>query len=779
MPHSYPISSNLYLVKQEVGKKTAATAKPVETPTNHIVVIDCSGSMYGELPRIREQLKRRIPKLMKEKDTLSVIWFSGRGQFGTLLTAEPVGTLQDLKEVERAIDRYLQTQGLTGFKEPLEEVTRLVDKIKKLNSNPYSLVFMSDGCDNCWDRASIIKTVEKLGTVVQASAFFEYGYYADRPLLTAMAEKAGGQLLFAQSFDSYVPLFEAVLQKRPTGAPRVTVTVEGDAVRGFVFALDGKDLTTYGVEGGKVEVSPSTQEVWYLSPVVVGEKRAALASLCSDAADGDKDSMDMVAVTPAYAALSLYSVRMAPEVVLPLLKGLGDVAFIEQFGGLFGKQRYSEFMDAAKAAAFDPKQRLTKGYDPSKVPAEDAFTVLDLLKLLASDDNNRVLLDDPRFQYSKISRGRMDAAQALTAEEQAEVEKLTTEMSKTKDSKKIAAFAAQIAAISDKGEGLKFVADPAPEGYSVSSLVYNEERPNISIQVHKSGHVDISKAPGLPAGLPAQFPTKIIRAYAIIANGIMNVESLPLKISAATSKALVEAIKSKRLPEEAVSVDKSGVTVINLKGMPVINRMMVKATTAKQLFENEWALLQVQATQKVYNSVLKEMKGSRGSKSFVELYGLAGAEWLKAQGFLDYGFNPKQVQAEATDVMSVKEMSIAIKGFSAIPSLNDFKKQAAKGKFTVSAQLMEPAWKDIEAYSATPEGQDPAKLEAWLETKQKSLDVERRARIESKAQSVFAIVVGQVWFSDFASPDDTTMTLKLGGQDLVCTVKQESVDIKI
>ncbi len=268
-PTSFAVSDSLYLTSLPVSWKEPA--KPKEVPTNHLAVIDCSGSMAYDLPKIREQLKKKLPKLLREKDTISIIWFSGRSQFGTLLEAEPVATLTDLKDVEQAIDRWLRPTGMTGFKEPLEEVPNLVARVsKKTPGSVFSLFFMSDGCDNQWPRQDILKAVEKAGSSVASATFIEYGYYADRPLLTQMAEKSGGALIFAEDFDRYVPAFEAAIQKRQSGAKRVEVKIPGDPIAGFVYAFSGNDLLTFAVEAGSVQVPEDTKEVWFLSPSVVG-----------------------------------------------------------------------------------------------------------------------------------------------------------------------------------------------------------------------------------------------------------------------------------------------------------------------------------------------------------------------------------------------------------------------------------------------------------------------------------------------------------------------------
>ena len=476
---SYQVSDNLFLVEQQISSQKLET-KPTEIPTNHIVIIDCSGSMSCDLPNIRSQLKLKLPKLLGEKDTISIIWFSGKGQFGTLLEAELVSTLSDLNQVNQAIDRWLKPVCLTGFKEPLEEAAKLVERVARSRpGTAFSLFFMSDGCDNCWPRQEILKTVEKASGGLSAATFVEYGYYADRQLLTSMAEKASGTLIFSEDFNKYAPQFEAAMQKRPLGVKRVEVKVTGDPIGGFAFSLDNSgDILTFSVENGKVSVPEGVNSLAYLSQTAPDPylKLQYLASIASVSRD------DLPGLSIAYAATSLFAVRMKSDVVFPLLKALGDVALIDKFASCYGKQQYAEFTDMSKDMAVHNDKRLSLGYDPNKVPAEDAFTILDLLRLLSDDDGNRLLMEHPSFKYSPIGRGRVDASEYLTAEEQAEIQSLTEQMASEKNAKKVAELAAKVASITaNKPSALKFEADPAPDGYSISNLTFNENRPNVSI----------------------------------------------------------------------------------------------------------------------------------------------------------------------------------------------------------------------------------------------------------------------------------------------------------
>jgi Mg-chelatase subunit ChlD len=217
---SYKITDTLYLNNLFID--TARPAAP--TSVNHIAIVDCSGSMYGELDKLRASLKAKLPKLLREGDTLSLIWFSGRGQFGPILEGETIASLRDLANVNRVIDLWLRPQGLTGFKEPLDEAVKMITRVSQKNKNPFALFFMSDGMDNQWPRADVLKAVERVAGNLVSSTFVEYGNYADRQMLTAMAERAGVVLDVADDYFCrvfHVRLFRCVAsvgRRCPEGA---------------------------------------------------------------------------------------------------------------------------------------------------------------------------------------------------------------------------------------------------------------------------------------------------------------------------------------------------------------------------------------------------------------------------------------------------------------------------------------------------------------------------------------------------------------------------------
>lgn len=782
---SYKISSDLYLVRHRIDQKESP--KAIEVPTNHFLIIDCSGSMSSDLPKIREQLKKKLPKLLKEKDTITIIWFSGRNQFGTLLEAEPVATLADLKDVEQAIDRWLKPISLTGFKEPLEEAEKVVARVTKKNNNIASLFFMSDGHDNQWARAEILKATENAAKGFSSATFVEYGYYADRPLLTAMAEKSGGTLIFAEDFDRYAPTFESAIQKKLSGAPRIEVKLTGTPVEGFAFARSDGDLLTFAVTDNMVQVHADLPCISYLtkSPEKEVMDLGVLAKEHSD--PKSKVSADEQPIRDAYAALSLYAIRMKSNIVFPLLKALGDIRFIDQFSTCFGKQAYSSFQEATKEAAFDPKKEWEKGWDPNKVPAEDAFTILELMQLLASDENNRVLLDHSSFKYNRIGRGRIDASDQITADEQKEIQELTVKLATEKKASKAKEISDRIAEITNK-KTLKFETDPAPDGYPISSLTFNEDRPNVSFLVRKSGAVDISAwIPEIFQGkLPSKFPTFVYRNYAVIKDGLVNIDKLPVRITEKTYEELKNKAGFELFADTGATCeeDKSTRVDLNLRSLPVINRKMVKDVSAKTFFQTKYALIQAQAEQKVFNSYSKDLLPDKKSKSFAAQYGDEATEWLKELGFTDYsGFSPKSVQAEAVDFYMGKELKVNLKGLSSLPSLKDLRQQIAKGKTNTAGSLMVPALAIVESFLTSESYKDAvdkdAVLSKWLETQTRVAKSRTRNLIYEIAQTTFCIIVGQIWFKEFASLEESALDLTIDGIKIPCKAELREIEIKI
>lgn len=725
------VSDNLWLVTQTL---TDTPVKAVPSPTEHVAIIDCSGSMAGDLPALRTQLKNKLPTMLKPGDTFSAIWFSGRGEYGLLLDRINVESLKSISGIQEAIDKWLRPVGMTGFLSPLECASKLITSASVSSARPagnWSLLFMSDGCDNQNNRADILKVVDTLSRLVTSSIIVEYGYYADRSFLAAMAAKLGARHVFAEQFPDYATEFESAITSSSSLGPKQEVTIESDVVCNLAWSLDDatKAIVTYEVEAGKVLVPTGVDAVYFLSP-----------TLGNYAPNGWEESSR--AIEAVYAAKSIFANRAKPDVVLALLKTTGDVRMIDMFANCFGKQKYSEFQKASEEAAFSLGLRYVAGKDPNRIPAEDAFTLLDFLRILSSDEDNRVLLDSPAFEYSRIGRARVP-----------------------------------------NDDALKFESEKKTDGYSVRSLVFNEDRPNISINIRKEGKVDLTNEADRPKEVPTTFETAIYRNYTIVKDGLVNVKKLPVHLSFKTLDALKAA---GFLPSSQAASAEAGM-IIDLCALPLINRKMVKSLSAKTFFTAHYESMRAAAAQKVYGTYYKELVSSkdgftRTSEGLVAKFGVGPTAWLKERGLTDQGFSPRGKTAVATDFYMGKELKVSLKGLSSLPSVKEAKEKLAKATdkkpAPIGARLMQPYIDEVETFLKANSGRE-AVIRGYLDGQQVTARTKARAAMAVAAQDMLCVVVGQTWFQEFATLEQNALTIDTPEGKIDCKVEMKEIEIKL
>jgi hypothetical protein len=99
MPRSLRINDRLFLVVQPI--QTADPA-PVQPPSNRILIFDESGSMYGVYKSMIQDAIAQI-EMMPERDTLSIGWFSSRGQFGWIVKGM---ALSNKKAIQNILEKH-------------------------------------------------------------------------------------------------------------------------------------------------------------------------------------------------------------------------------------------------------------------------------------------------------------------------------------------------------------------------------------------------------------------------------------------------------------------------------------------------------------------------------------------------------------------------------------------------------------------------------------------------------------------------------------------------
>lgn len=731
---------------------------PVATKAHRVFVIDCSGSMTNDLPQLRQELKQRLPILTEEGDLVSLVWFSGRGQFGTLVEALPVRSLTDLAELNRAIDKWLRPMGMTGFVEPLGEVVTVTNKHKL----PVHLFFMTDGYENQNNKVDVLAAAGASGYEVASATIVEYGWHCNHPLLVEMAEKMGASLIVSDKFAALNEEWQRSLTRPVGGGKKVKVKIGNfPGATDYAFAIEDKNVVTFKIENGEVLVPTDIGHVYVTS-------------------DGTGDAVDN---TSYYAALLVSAQRMDTEQVWKLLAVLGDVALIDKFATCFSAQDYADFTAMVLDCMNHTEKRFSAGYNQNAVPAMDAYTVIDLLDLLAGDDQVRVYPYHEGWRYERIGAKRANAS----AFNQADKDNLIREIENATDAVALLAIRTQIDEMVNRHE-YRFTPLDAVKtgGIPITSLTYNEERPNISLQVKIHGTVTLPL--DRPLGLPEQFPTFIYRNYAVIKDGIRHglLSSLPVSMSKQTYDELISrgVLSADALPWE------TGRIYLLDANLPVVNQAMVTPKpSALEFFTNALRVLEAKAATKVYGSLWRSGGGERRSAGYDIVYGVLASDWLKQVGLTDHGgFSPQTVAVEPTDAYVAHTLSVKLKGLSSLPKVDDvIAKRKAGGKLTPSMQLMADALNQYEAMllsdGYTSASDKDAFVNGWLDAKKWECAYNARRLAKEMAKTKFAILVGHTWFREFSGLEENTLvvpfTTGATSLDIECKVELGTETIKI
>lgn len=754
-------NEKFFLTIKDVKTLSEVALTPKPLPTNFIFIIDVSGSMSRDLDFIRKQLKNKLPSLIKDGDTVTIIWFSGRSEAGILIEEVEIKSLKNLQDVNNAIDRFLKPVGLTAFHKPLVLAKEAIGRIKKTRKDGiFSLIFLTDGYNNDCSWSDVTKSLKSLESDLTSSTFVEYGYYADSRAIAQMAELVGGEKVEAEQFDEYDGVVEAKLQRTYASAKKVVVDVPAnDRVFDFAFTVSpANEIILYGVnEDNQVLVPEDTISLlWFSSKpsssfIFPYENKPELNKL-------------------VYSALFVLCEKLQNDYADDVFKVLGDKNLYDFFTNAFGKQKLFAFKNMVKECVFDHTKRFLKGRVENLVADESAYCVMDFINDLTNDEKALVYPLHPEFSYKRIGAKKISTAGQLNEEQKKKI-------SEAKTVEELKAITDSIA--ESNPEALKFEYNDREKGYSISNLVWSSERANLSINIKFDGYVTL---PENKFGIK-KIDTFIFRNYTIIKDGILNISTLPVSLSEETLK----KISSQAGIIVGAYGNGDGIAIVDFSGLPVINRKMVKSISAKKLAELEYNLLKLQALSKVYK-YYEGLHFPKVSKGLVDEYGAEAEAWLKELGITSYnGFNPKMTTEKGTDFYIAYELNTKIAKHSTIPTVASVIKKLDEGQsLTAVEELMKPAIDDYNTQvtskiytSLKDEKLKNDVLENWLKGANKEAQTKRKQYLQEIAQIKFSLIMSKKWFEEFKSMDEDTLVQKIDGKDLTFQFEFKETQINL
>jgi len=757
---------NYYLAVQEANNNVTVN---VTKKTNHILVVDVSGSMSSDLPLIRTQLKNKLSNLMKDGDTISIVWFSGRNDSGILKEEVEVKSLKTLTDLNDAIDRWLRPIGMTAFLKPLQLVGQIVERIKKNRPDSvFSMIFLTDGYNNDCPWNDVVTTLKSLESDITSSTFVEYGYYADTQKLTQMASILGGEKISTSDFDEYEPVFDKKISTGLNGGKKSLIEITDSYLYDFAFSVSNGSVILYNIVDGKIMVGSDIKEIYFFSDHAIGEK---------------KTGVDQEVDTFLYAAIYVLADKLLNDDAERIFYALGDNYYYQVLFNAFGKQKLNAFKTAIKECVIDETKRFPAGRANIVKVSDNAYCLMNLFNDLGNLENCLFYPNQKDFVYNRIGRKHVATGSQLS-----DKDKLRLSEAKNVEEANLI-----LEELKEKNVDLNFVVTNSNAGYPVTDLVWNEKRANLSIRIYIDGK----------AILPTnkfninEIGTFRYKTYTMIKDGIVNVDKLPLNYSSELETLLTEKSVDFKVVKN-LNTFKPEYIVINLNRLPIINKGMVSSISAVELAKQEWELNKLQADAKVYG-YFKKTFDPKESKSFIEMLGQEAADWLKTIGITDYnGYAPVSILAESTDCYMSVNLETKIKGLSSLPKVEDViaklianKINTDNGKLKdvkelkISEILMSNAiikyqeQLSSDIYKALTEEQQKEVLKAYVTSKSSEVIKKKRIVMGEISKIKFSLILSKRWFKEFISFDENTLNLKLDGQDLNFTFdlseKQEQI----
>ena len=742
MKNYVKINSNYHLITQVVSD---AVTVQVAKRTNHIFLVDVSGSMSYELHLIRKQLKNNLSSIMNEGDTITIIWFSGYNECGILKEEVEVRSLKTLEDLNKAIDRWLTPIGLTAFCKPLHLTTEVIGRVKKNRPDSlFSLVFLTDGHNNNCEFSDVLKTLKTLEPELAAACFVEYGYYADAQRLTQMASVVGGEKISASSFEEFEPIFNKKISSPLMSGKKTIVEITDPYLYDFAYSVtpDGGVLLydiQQGEHGCNIMVGGDVKEIYFFSPIAIGENGISPVHPNPNAE------------TALYAGIYVLADKLKNDDAEKLFYALGDNHYYRELLGAFGKQKLNAFKNNIKECVGDIAKRFPEGKNEIEKVDDNAYCLMNLIEDLGAIEDCLFFPGHEDFVYNRIGRKRVQKGGTLSDEDQ-------TKLAEAKNVKEAQAVLAELA---EKNVDLKFVAKDEMAGSPLSNLVWNEERANLSVLVRTEGTVD------LPANKwnITTIPTFKYNTYTLIKDGIVNVQLLPVSYTDALYKIVMEKGLTADITEAYI--------ILDLSTLPLINKTMVKSISADALARQQWELTKLQGDKKVYDYYRKQLF-PKESKTYIEDYGQDAADWLKEIGITDYsGFAPKTDAVESVDFYMSVRLATKIKGISALPKVEDVATKMNAGTALKPAEwLLKSALEEYSAQLLSPAflaqtaEQQTKTLQDYLISKSDELNKKKRKVMQELAQIKFSLILSKKWFIEFPTFDLNKLSLKLDGFDL-------------
>jgi hypothetical protein len=671
---SDPVEKTVVMISAKEGK-AEKDEKTVDS-LHHIHIIDRSGSMSGYLRDLVENVKQTI-RSMSDDDFVTVIWFSGVGEYRTVLK----GAKKDQQSMDKILDELKWSVGMTCFSQAVAEAKVVVGELRAICPN-FNVTLFTDGqpCVYGWsaqeEQKRVLDIVDSMKSDILAFNTVGYGWYYDRDFLTRASQLSQfGQMVHATNIAEYQTIWQHNFE-RITGmvAQSLSVVPWQNAEVLYISSKNTKlakgELNLTALDKRKNQVfmiidstdNPDSA-VFGIDGEIVDTSKLKVTKLKAETLDY---------LRYAYATEKYYDGKR--EAALDVLAQIGDKGLIDSHVNAFTYDEVEAQVKKLRQATLDPKKRNLLGKVPAGyLPKEDAVCAVDVIKALGNGHSFYV----PVKNYNRIGLKVNDEFNLFSKDDS------------------------------------KFQCSP------FGAFTFNKEKLNLSVMFSVSGSVDLNPLQAKKVGLEPKFATAIYRNHTVIKDGNLNIPEFTAIMDNATLQSL-EGL------EEAIATDAGFIkdvkpfetafdgrvegreyfeVAIKLSDIPIINKTYAnRYPDGASVFTAVKRMAELEAAQKVVKHFIGEAKESNtavlkeswgGDKTYTkDQIDLLSEHGLDSKG--RYSGVARKTEEKGEDFYEARTLEFTLKGFSSLPTVAKVQEKIAKAndpktKFNGPESLMRVA----------------------------------------------------------------------------------------
>ena len=641
---------------------------------HHIHIIDRSLSLSSDIDNLIEDVKRSID-LIPIGDFVTIIWFSGEGECGTVIKCVKKVDSQ-FSYIKTLLDSIKSCLSTTYFYQSIQELVKIIQETQEICPY-YNVTLFTDGNSVCnnpeKDMDDCINTVGVLSNDIIAFNTIGYGNYYDENFLKSLSDKSEfGIYSHANEITDYSEIFSHNYTRiHGVIAEKLDVRVDindskGNKVESYpddfrILYLSSKN--TMMVNKNEFHISSTDKnknQVFVILPkdvfytdeyfiqIKLNDNIEVAEKMTQPSLKRKKELNSTITNLFMAIAYNLYYNNRREESLDVLTTNLMDKQLIDSHMQAFTKNEVNNHIKLLRKLVFKKKLRNFYSVPADYLPDPDCYSLMTFFNDLSLV--NAIYIPDTKH-YKRIGLKTLDTVDLF-------------ELDKTH-----------------------------PAYGSFNEMIFNESKINVSIRFTEYGHVNILAKTAKRVNLPSKIASKRYKNHTIIKDGNLNMTKIKIGIPKdllstkfdsdyTIKEKLVELFECKKSTKKVINNVEYAVYNVDLTKLPVINRNFIKnSDNMKYIYDAVMTVHYQKVKQKVLNYLIDlrskkdpSLKNVNASSTFVS-YNQEQMNVLTEHGLnkkLEYvGTERKTESKKETDFYMANVFEFKLKGCSSIPAIED------------------------------------------------------------------------------------------------------------